>query len=63
MCDWIKKKINGNLMWILRMINCMYFEMFVFFIFLVELVVIFEVNWMFFVYFCGIKYGGILFLV
>lgn len=50
-------------MWILRIINCMYFEMFVFFIFLVELVVIFEVNWMFFVYFCSIKYGGILFLV
>lgn len=50
-------------MWILRIINCMYFEMFVFFIFLVELVVIFEVKWMFFVYFCGIKYGGILFLV
>lgn len=29
----LKKKINGNLMWIPRMTNCMYFEMFASFIF------------------------------
>lgn len=47
-------------MWIPRMTNCMYFEMFASFIFLIELVVILEVNWMSLAHFCGIKHGGIL---
>lgn len=47
-------------MWIPRMTNCMYFEMFASFTFLVELVVILEVNWMSLAHFCGIKHGGIL---
>lgn len=47
-------------MWIPRITNCMYFEMFAFFIFLVELVVILEVNWMSLAHFCSIKHGGIL---